>query len=273
MAAAEALPATTRDRIARLLEQARAAARPAPGPERPLAAGNHAARRAAILAEIDETMLARALDFRLGVARLTIEARNRRALGVNHVDGAGEEAEALRARLAAGGLAPEEECAALAGLIHLFSAAEGALRVISNASALPPGGIEKGHAAAGLAAAAPELAIEAPAPGAGAGSGLRAVHDAWAAFARAGALADAEAGLEASHGSEAAARLAEDLAASHALPGAFVEAAIPGPKLIVLGSGPEGHLCLAAADGDVLVAEIAAADLDAAIGAWRAARD
>lgn len=267
--------------IAQILARARDAARPAAGPERALADGDHYARRAAILAEIDETMLARALGFRLGAARLTIEARGRRALRVTVLELAGGRADELRAKLDAGGLKAEEDCALFAELIHEFATAEGVLSVVSEASTLPPSVVEKGHAAAELAAAAPELAAAAPAAApkpktaaAGAASPLHAFHDSCAGFARAGALAGTGGKIRAEHGDGVANKLAQLLARGPAAPTSFLDAAIPGPKLIVLGpkDGSGKSLCLAAEGEETAVAEIAPADLGAALEAWRAVR-
>ncbi|MDH3263321.1 MAG: hypothetical protein OEM24_04925 [Paracoccaceae bacterium] len=267
--------------IAEILARARAAAVPAARRERVLAADGHAARRAAIFAEIDETMLARALGFRLGEARLTVEARSRRALQVTHFEPADGRAAEIRARLDGGGLPPDEECALLAELVHLFAEAEGDLTVLSEPSELAPGVVEKGHAAAELAAAAPELAAPAPAAApkpkkaaAGAAdSALRGFHETCAGFARAGALVSAEGKLRAGHGDDSAARLAQLLARERAAPGPFLEAAIPGPKLVFLGrkDGAGRSLCFAAEGEETAVAEIAATDLGAALEAWRAA--
>jgi hypothetical protein len=270
---------SARTGIAEILARARDAAQPAAGPERALAAGDHFARRASILAEIDETMLARALCFRLGTARLAVEARGRRALRVTALEPAEGRAEELRAKLDAGGLKPEEGCALLAELIHEFAAAEGALSIVSEASALPPSVVEHGHAAAELAAAAPELAAAAAAAApkpkkaaAGAASPLRAFHDSCAGFARAGALAGANGKIQAEHGEGAAARLAQRLAGGPAAPARFLDAAIPGPKLVVLGpkDGSGKSLCVAAEGEETAVAEIAPTDLGAALEAWRA---
>ena len=267
--------------IAQILARARDAAVPAAGPERALASADHFARRAAILAEIDETVLARALGFRLGAARLTLEARGRRALRVAALEPAEGRAAELRVRLDAGGLKAEEECALLAELIHEFAAAEGALTVVSEASTLPPSVVEKGHAAAELAAVAPDLSAAAPAaapkPKAkaarAADSALRAFHDACAGFARAGALAGADGKIRAEHGEGSAARLAQRLASGPAAPAPFLDAAIPGPKLVVLGpkDGTGKSLCVAAEGEETAVEEIAPADLGAALEAWRAA--
>lgn len=267
--------------IARILARARDSARPAAGPERALSSGDHFARRAAILAEIDETMLARALGFRLGTARLTLEARGRRAIRVTALEpGEGRAAE-LRARLDQGGLPAGEECALIAELVHLFAASEGGLTVVSEASALPPGVVEKGHAADELAAAAPKLAdtgAAAPAPPkrqvAGApGSLLQGFHESCAGFARAGAVADSDGKIRAEHGDGSAARLARRLAQGPGWSGRFLHALIPGPKLVVLGpdAGTGPNLCLAAEAGETAVEEIAPTDLGAALGAWRAA--
>jgi hypothetical protein len=265
--------------IADILARARAAAVPVAGPERALASDDHAARRAAIFDEIDETMLPRALGFRLGETRLTIEARSRRLLRVTLLEPAEGRPAEIRARLDEGGLKPDEESALLAELIHLFAGEEGTLTVVSEPSTLPPSVVEKGHAKAELAAAAPELAAPPPAAkpaksrAGTAGSALQAFHQGCAAFARASALSNADGRIEAEQGEPSAAKLAARLARDKSAPGPFLDAAIPGPKLVILGpkNGMGKSLCLAAEGEETAVAEIAPVDLGAALEAWRTA--
>jgi hypothetical protein len=258
-------------------------------------------------------MLPRALDFRLGDARLTIEARGRRAIRATKLDPAGAPGAETLASLAAGGHSAEQERALLARLVHEFAAGAGSLTVAARASTLPPSIVDKGHAPAELAAVLPELAPEAeeapeeaagkapadtptvpqeppaakaagpaagpPAPeGASPGgrvdgvAALKAFQDRASGFARSSAFAGRGGQVEAQQGSGAALRLTRRLGAEGGLPGPWLDAALAGPKLVVLGGRAEepAELCLAAQDGAAAVVEITPSHLDAAVNAWRA---
>lgn len=275
---------STRDTIAEILARAGTAARTGTGPARDLACDDHAARRAAILTETDETMLARALQFHLGETLLTLEARGRRLLRVTAIEPADERAGEIRARLDAGKLKPEEECALLAELVHRFAETDGPLSVTPAPSELPPSAVEKGHALAEMTAALPELA---PAPAARTKTkkttapretgesepGLRGFLAAAQSFASSAALADADGKPAAPSADKATQALARNLARGKVLQGLFLDTAISGAKLIVLGTQAEtDRLCLATDDGEgtLLVARIPPDALGPAFEAWRA---
>jgi hypothetical protein len=137
-----------------LLAKARGATRARSSARRLLASANAELRLAAMLLEIDETMLPRALTFQIGAeTRIVIEARGRLAVQLSGfapdtlADGA------VREALAAPGKKPEEELALFAGVLKAFAEASGELAVLSEPSRLPASFIETGQTPEDLAAA------------------------------------------------------------------------------------------------------------------------
>lgn len=277
--------------LAEILARARAAARPGAPRDREIeAAGGTAERAAAILAEIDETVLPRALVFGLGKGReLVLEARARRAL---RITGATPEAvwtKALRDTLGKAGETDAQDAAALAAMIARFAAAEAALTVRSQPATLPPSFVDRGHSAEELAALLPEEARSKPGKPAPAktkakradkakpaGPALRAWIEACPPLMAAAVFADAKGKPTQLPEADGAAMPAADLArlaseaAAQARP--FASAAIgDGPLLFVAlpraASAPA--LCLGFEAGAVAAAPLAADELGTLLAAWR----
>jgi hypothetical protein len=279
---------TLPSRIEAILAQARAAARPADGPARLLDGATGNARVAAILAEIGEVVLPRALSFSgTDGSRITIEARGRRLAKITAAEGA-PALTGWEVALAGAEADPAAEVAQMARMIAAFAAAAGAVSVIVAPSTLPASFVRPGHptdalaraigslddaagAAAGTAPGAAPAEPPRPAPGA---AGLFAALD---AAGHAAARADAadgrvtrvehDAAGQAVRLAPAAARLARTAAP-------FGDAALPGPRLVFL-TDREGRLpvlCHAPDGGDAVTGTPTAGAIDALAEAWRRVR-
>jgi hypothetical protein len=139
-------------KVREILKQARASARPAEGPERPLPGASAPDRLASILAEIEETVLPRSLTFAGGGNRLTVEARGRRLARITGAEG-GFAAAGWADRLAGAESDPAAEAAAMAELLAAFAAAAGSATVAAAPSELTASFVRPGHAVEALAEA------------------------------------------------------------------------------------------------------------------------
>lgn len=262
-----------------LLSRAVDAAGPSGERTRSLPGKTGAERLAAVLREIDETMLPRALEFRIGkTARAVVEARARRAVRIEELKPENDETAAARAALDAAETAVPAKCAAMAALLARFAATDGTLEVLSGPSKLPPSVVDKGHSAEDLAKAAPPEAADPkaepdaggkaetakagdgkaakPAPEAdedeapdeaadgakAAGAPVRALAKALAKLAGTSVLGDGSGSVISSAGSDeplAAGELAAAVAAQIATNAAFADVALPGPRFVYIGGAGE----------------------------------
>lgn len=281
---------STSPSLAELLARARDAARPGESRARPLGGADPAERAAAILAEIDETVLPRALVFGLGAGReLTLEARGRRALRITAATPDAVWTKALRETLAKAAETDAQEAAALAALIARFADADAALTVRSLPSTLPPSVVDKGHSAEDLAGLLPEGSRKAagkPAPAKAkakrvdkaksADTELHAWIEACPALVEAAVFADAAGKPRQLPGTQAGALPAADLAhlAAEAAAAArpFAAAALgEGPLLFVSlpRAAAAPALCLGFDAAGIAAAPLAADELGALLAAWR----
>jgi hypothetical protein len=146
-----------------ILKKARRAAEGTAVPGRWLAGRSTPAHLRAVLAEIDETVLPRALRFAIGdEARLVIEVRGRRAVRITEVQPETGEAYALRSKVDSAEAQAEEKLAAVAALVAGFCETEGPLSVEAAPSDLPASVVDKGVAPAALRETLAELIGDAP---------------------------------------------------------------------------------------------------------------
>lgn len=276
---------TLPSRIEAILAQARAAARPATGPARPLAGATADARVAAILAEIGEAVLPRALTFTgADGSRLTLETRGRRLAKITAAEGA-PALTGWEVALAGAESDPPAELAQMARMIAAFASASGPVSVSAAPSALPASFVRPGHPTEALArevgsvADTPGTATAAtvpppprPVPGTAAGTaGLFAALD---AAGHSAARADPADGRITRSGHDAAGRAARLAPAAARLARAaapFGDAALPGPRLVFL-TDRDGRLpdvCHAPEGGEAVTGTPTAGALDALAEAWR----
>ncbi len=297
--------------LVELLRKVRQATEPSGGPERPLAAHDPAGRIEAILAEIDETVLPRALIFEVaGTGRVVIECRERHAVRIADCTVPIEGTLSLLATIGATESPAEARREALATLLAGLCRLPGALSVQSRPSGLSASVVDKGFAPTDIKETAAVGALWAGTPAAAEPAGRAAVapppprSEAVALPDRprpAAARADAAAGAAGRSLAEIAAALAVPHAAGRAdgrlvtaetatgtpLPAqdfaafaaqaaetaAFFEQAVGGAALIYVASGAvdTAGLCFALDGEQIAAVAVTEGDLAALAQAWQPA--
>lgn len=269
-------------KVQAILARARAAARPADDPARPVPGGTAADRLAAMLAEVEDAVLPRALHFaaRDG-SRLTVEARGRRLARVTAAEGPAAPAGWAEA-LAAAEADPAAEAAQMARLLIAFAEAGEGATVAAAPSDLPASFVRPGQPVPALAeairAAGGEVgAVVEPAPtGAPGMAGGDLPPGLFAALDAAGdpvARADdiGKVTRSANDGQGLAARVAPAAARLADVAAGFGGGALAGPRLVFLASrgGALPAICHAAEGAERVTGAPGAAALDPLADAWR----
>jgi hypothetical protein len=290
------------DALIEILAQAKAAAQTEAPAARGLSGHSAPGRLAAVLTEISETILPRALTFATGDdVRLVVEARSRRLAKIEDVAGCEAAAGDWAADLADATVDEAREVAAMARILISFAAVNGPLTVTSRPTGLPASFVNKGHTTDAVAAAvtaeggsvapdaAPEptvddTAADAPAPDAtsernvaassGAGA-LDAFYDALAASgsgaaraSRSGKISSAEGLLE----NGGAADLAKALIELEKASAPFAEPLIQGDALVVIATGDRATcLCFGGGAAEIVFGAASEAQLTPVLTGWAAA--
>jgi SWI/SNF-related matrix-associated actin-dependent regulator 1 of chromatin subfamily A len=271
-------------KVREILRQARASARPAEGPERPLPGATAPDRLASILAEVEETVLPRALTFAGGDgSRLTIEARGRRLARITAAEG-GFAPAGWSDRLAAAEADAAAEARAMADLLAAFAEAAMSATVAAAPSELTASFVRPGHAVTALADAvraaggavgtadrSPEAAAAAaPVPAGPSPSGL---YDALSAAGEPAARAEPDGKVTRSVNDTGgvASSVAPAAASLATMADAFARGTLPGARLVFLAArdGAVPSVCLSTEGKDRIAGAPSDAARDAIAEAWR----
>ncbi len=271
------------EKLAEILSRAKTAATPQHNAVRKLKGSDAKGRLTAILTEIDETMLPRALNFtREDGAQLVVEVRARRAVRFGDISGNVPQSETYK-RLAEGGTTGEALCAAMSHVIFGFSESEGQLNVQSLPSNLPPSIVDKGFEADDLAKAAGSPAPatdDSPPPAPAKTAEIAAIADAADALFAA-ADGSAQSHLMANNEGEVTSNnpgdgklppeaLAKRLASQISMTAPFMDGVMPGRRLVVMAnrSNDAPALCFASDKAGIAAASVARTDLTGVIANW-----